>query len=107
MIHNLSFKQVNEMAKEKEEKKEKVKRPTALKRDMRAEKMRLINKSFKSNFRTTQRAFDEALQSKDKKQIENALNNVYSAADKGVKKGIYKPNRAARLKSRAFQKLPS
>ena len=92
------------MAKEKEVKK-KVKRPTALKRDIRAEKMRIINKSFKSNVRTTQRAFDEALKSKDQPRIQEALNTFYSVMDKGVKRGVYKTNKASRLKSRASQKI--
>ncbi len=92
------------MAKEKEEKK-KVKRPTALKRDQRAEKMRLINKSFKSNVRTTIRTFDEALKSQDKKQVQEALSGLYSVMDKGVKRGIYKANKASRIKSRATQKV--
>ena len=93
------------MAKEKEDKK--VKRPTALKRDIRAEKMRLINKSFKSNVRTTMRSFDEALKSQDKGRIQETLNSVYSMMDKGVKRGVYKSNKASRLKARAFQKVPA
>jgi small subunit ribosomal protein S20 len=93
-----------QMAKEKEEKK-KIKRPTALKRDARAEKMRLINKSFKSNVRTTLRSFEDALKSADQSRIQEALNTVYSVMDRGVKRGIYKRNKASRLKSRASQKL--
>ncbi|MFC2049500.1 30S ribosomal protein S20 [Chlamydiota bacterium] len=92
------------MAKEKEEKK-KVKRPTALKRDARNDKMRLINKSFKSNVRTTMRSFEEALKSQDKPRIQEALNTVYSVMDKGVKKGVYKANKASRLKARATVKV--
>jgi small subunit ribosomal protein S20 len=94
------------MTKEKETKK-KIKRPTALKRDIRAEKMRIINKSFKSNVRTTQRSFEEALKSKDQPRIQVALNTFYSVLDKGVKRGIYKTNKASRLKSRASQKIES
>ena len=91
------------MAKEKEEKK-KVKRPTALKRDIRDDKMRMINKSFKSNARTTLRTFDEALKAQDKEKIQSALSNLYSVMDKGVKRGVYKPNKAARIKARATLK---
>lgn len=83
----------------KEEKK-KTKRPTALKRDIRNEKHRLINKSFKSNVRTTMRSFEDALKTKDGKQIQEALSSIYSVMDLGVKRGIYKPNKAARIKSR-------
>jgi len=90
----------------KEEKK-KTKRPTALKRDIRNDKHRLINKSFKSGARTTMRSFDEVLQTKDKERIQHALNEIYSSADKGVKRGIYKVNKAARIKARAHQKVLS
>jgi len=88
----------------KEEKK-KTKRPTAQKRDLRNSKLRMINKSFKSNARTTMRAFEEALQTQDKNRIQTALNGVFSVMDKGVKKGIYKPNKAARIKFRSTQKV--
>jgi small subunit ribosomal protein S20 len=88
----------------KEEKK-KTKRPTALKRDIRNDKHRLINKSFKSNARTMVRNFEEALQTQDKERQHEALKQIYSVADKGVKRGIYKPNKAARIKARAHQKI--
>ena len=88
----------------KEEKK-KIKRPTAQKRDLRNAKQRMINKSFKSNARTTMRSFEEALKNQDKARARDALNAVFSVMDRGVKRGIYKPNKAARIKSRATQKL--
>lgn len=88
----------------KEEKK-KTKRPTAQKRDLRNNKLRMINKSFKSSTRTIVRAFEEALKTQDKERIQNALNGVFSVMDKGIKQGIYKPNKADRIKSRAAQKI--
>ena len=88
----------------KEEKK-KTKRPTALKRDIRNGKHRLINKSFKSNARSVMRSFEEVVQTQDKERMQVALKDVYSMADKGVKRDIYKPNKAARIKARAHQKL--
>lgn len=91
------------MAKEAE-KKQKTKRPTAQKRDIRNSKRRLINKIFKSQVRTSMRTFEEALKEKNKEQIQAALNTVYSMMDKGVKRGIFKQNKGARLKARAFQK---
>jgi small subunit ribosomal protein S20 len=90
------------MAKEENKK---TKRPTALKRDIRNEKMRMISKSFKSNVRTTMRHFEEALKSKEKENIQAALNNLYSAVDRSVKRGIYKPNKAARIKARSAKKI--
>lgn len=88
----------------KEEKK-KVKRPTAQKRELRNEKMRLINKSFKSNVRTTMRSFEEALKGGDQIRKQTTLNEMYSAMDLGVKKGVYKPNKAARIKSRLTKRV--
>src|SRR4051812_23399102 len=84
--------------KEKEEKK--TKRPTALKRDIQSEKRRLINKSFKSEVRTVLRLFDESLTSKDAEKIKTSLSAAESVMDKGVKRGIYKVNKASRTKAR-------
>lgn len=93
------------MAKEEKEAGKKTKRPTALKRDLQNEKRRVINKSFKSEVRTTLRSFDAALATKDKKKIESSLNDVFSVMDKGVKRGVFKENKAGRTKSRAFAKV--
>jgi len=87
------------MAKEKAEEK-KVKRPTALKRDMQAEKRRLRNRSFKSQIRTVIRHFEEVLPKGDDSLISEKLKEVYSIMDKGVQKGILKLNKASRTKSR-------
>lgn len=92
------------MAKEKEAEK-KSKRPTALKRDVTSEKKRVINKSFKSKSRTVFRAFETAQTLGEKPKVTESLSQLYSILDKGVKKGIYKPNKANRLKARAAAKL--
>jgi small subunit ribosomal protein S20 len=85
----------------KEAKKEKkVKRPTPLKRDIQNEKRRLRNKSFKSSIRSTIRKFEESLPKGDAAAIKESLNEVYSMMDKGVKRGIYKLNKASRTKAR-------
>lgn len=91
------------MNQEKEAEK-KAKRPTALKRDLQNEKRRLINKSFKSVVRTTLRDFDASIATKDKEKIQSSLNNVFSIMDKGVKRGVFKINKAARTKARAHEK---
>lgn len=88
-----------------DEKKEKTKRPTAVKRDIRNEKRRMINKSFKSNVRTTVNQFHEAVKSGEKEGVEIKLNTLYSVLDKGVKRGVFKRNKAARLKARAMKKV--
>lgn len=80
--------------------KAKVKRPTPLKRDIQNEKRRLRNKAFKSSVRTAMRSFEEALPKGEEALIKEQLDNVYSLMDKGVKRGIYKLNKASRTKSR-------
>lgn len=80
--------------------KAKVKSPTPLKRDIQNEKRRLRNKAFKSSLRTAVRQFEEALPKGEDAAIKEYLNNVYSMMDKGVKRGIYKLNKASRTKSR-------
>ena len=87
------------------EEKKKIKRPTPLKRDIQNEKRRLINKSFKSSVRTAIHEFDKALASKNKESVQKALDRVYSAMDKGTKRGIFKANKADRTKSRIAAKL--
>lgn len=83
-----------------QDKNKKVKRPSAQKRDIQHEKKRLRNKSFKSSVRTTVRAFEESIVKGDVEAVKAQLNEVYSAMDKGVKKGIYTINKASRTKSR-------
>ncbi|MBS0624047.1 MAG: 30S ribosomal protein S20 [Verrucomicrobia bacterium] len=85
------------------EKATKQKRPTALKRDIRNEKMRLINKAFKSEVRTVMRDFQSAVQTGDLPAIQARLSAVYSVMDKAVKKGVFKANKASRSKLRAAQ----
>ncbi len=88
---------------------EQKKRPTAQKRMDQNLKKREIHRSFKSRVRTTINAFQKVLSGGDQKEVENALKGLYSIIDKGVKKRIYKKNKAARLKRKAslFQKSPS
>lgn len=64
--------------------KKKVKRPSALKRDIQHEKRRLQNKAFKAQVNTALRNFKNSLSSKD--GIIEKLNTVFSLMDKGVKK---------------------
>lgn len=87
------------MAKDKAPAK-KVKRPTALKRDIQNEKRRLRNKSFKSQVRTAVRSFEDVVAKGEAEAIKLKLDAVYSLMDKGVKKGVFKLNKASRTKSR-------
>jgi small subunit ribosomal protein S20 len=88
----------------KEEKAGKKKRPTAEKRILQSTKQRLINKSFKSEVRTAIRAFESALKSREQTSIQTAMANVYSMMDRGCKRGVFKKNKASRLKARAAAK---
>lgn len=90
------------MAEEAEKKK--TRRPTALKRDIQSEKRRLINKSFKAKVRSATRLFEEAMNARTKESIQSTLNDVYSLMDKGVKRGVYKLNKASRTKARMAAK---
>lgn len=87
------------MAEEKKEKK-KEKRPSAQKRDLQSEKKRIINRNFKSQIRTAIRDLEEALPKKDTALNKKHLSEIYSLMDKGVKKGIFKVNKANRTKAR-------
>lgn len=92
------------MAEKKEQKK--TKRPTALKRDIRNEKRRVINKTFKSAIRTGIRKFEKTLTSeKSQDPVQASLNEVYSLLDKGVKRGILKLNQASRKKARLTARM--
>ncbi|MBS0604763.1 MAG: 30S ribosomal protein S20 [Verrucomicrobia bacterium] len=90
------------MADDKKEngKGKKPRKPTALKRDEQSLKRNLRNRSFKSKVTTAVRVFEDSVTKKDATGAKAKLSDVYSLMDKGVKKGIYKMNKANRVKSR-------
>lgn len=89
------------MAKEGEKKKElPARRPSAQKRVLQSEKHRLRNREHKSRVRTAIRGFDETLTKGNNEAIQEKLSEVYSLMDKGVKAGVFKPNKASRTKAR-------
>lgn len=78
-----------------------VKRPSALKRDMQAEKRRLRNRSYRATVLTSIRILENLISKKESAEtIKTKLNELYSLVDKGVKHGVYKPQKAAHTKSR-------
>lgn len=88
---------------EKKEKKkdEKTKRPSALKRDIQSEKRRLSNRSYRSSVLTAIRSLEGSLANKEEPaKIQSKLKEIYSIVDKGVKRGVFKSQKAARTKSR-------
>ena len=87
-----------------EEKKQKPKRPTAQKRLIQANKRRLANRVFKSQIKTAIRSFESSIAAKDSSAVKTNLDSIFSLMDKGVNKGIYKKNKANRLKSRFAKK---
>jgi small subunit ribosomal protein S20 len=87
----------------KEEKK--VKKATALKRQEQSEKKRVQNKAFRSKVRTAFKGFLTSLSQKDTKKQIDAFSEIASLLDKGVNKGIFKKNKASRLKARMSVRL--
>ena len=84
-----------------DKKEKKVKRPSALKNDLQNERRRLKNRSYRTTVNTAIRNFQNSLDQKEPAEaIKSKLNLVCSLMDKGVKKGIFKLNKAARTKSR-------
>jgi small subunit ribosomal protein S20 len=87
--------------KDKKKDEKKTKRPSALKRDLQSEKRRLNNRSFRSSVNTAIRSLEGSIsQKEDPAKIKLQLQEIYSIVDKGVKRGIFKPQKAARTKSR-------
>src|SRR5512147_3202578 len=78
----------------------KERKPSALKRDAQSLKRNVRNRSFKAKVTTAVRSFQESVTQKDSPAAKTKLNDIYSLMDKGVKKGIYKLNKANRVKSR-------
>ena len=93
------------MAKPEEKTSKKVKRPTALKRDITAKKRNLKNRVYKSRVKTAIRTYQENLGKGDKEITTKSLNEIYSLVDKGVKTGVFKKNKSSRIKSRMASRL--
>ena len=81
-------------------KEKKVKIPTAKKREIQNVKRNLRNRSFKSSTNTAIKNFKKAVENKDREEAKERLNIVFSLMDKGVKRNIFKKNKAARIKHR-------
>ena len=94
-------------AKKPAEKKEgKTRKPSALKRDLQSEKRRLRNRSYRSSVLTAIRCLEQAVEKKEGTEaVKSKLDAIYSLMDKGVKKRVFKPQKAARTKSRLTLKF--
>lgn len=79
----------------------KTRQPSAKKRDLQNEKRRLRNRSYRASALTSVRSLQASISKKDSPEaVKEKLDAIYSIMDKGVKKGIFKPQKAARTKSR-------
>ena len=83
----------------------KVRRPQAQKRALQAEKANLRNRIFKSRIRSALRHLSEAIAGGQLEAAKEHVAAVYSLADRGIKRGVFKINKAARLKSQVASTL--
>jgi small subunit ribosomal protein S20 len=73
---------------------------SALKRTRQTERRTAVNRSNRTNFRTSLRALREAIQKGDAKAAGEQYKATVSALDKSVQKGVLHKNTASRYKSR-------
>lgn len=84
------------------------KRPTAEKRQAQNEKRQRKNRAFKARVGTASRRVRESLENENATPSSNtqgALNRFYSLVDKGVQKGVFPKNKAARMKAKQMKLL--
>ncbi len=84
----------------KKEEVKKTKLPTAKKRELQNKKRRVANKAQRSRIRSEVRAFRANSPTADSPVAATDLNSLNSLIDKAAKKGLFKKNKASRLKSR-------
>ena len=73
---------------------------SAKKRILTAERNHDRNVAFKSAVKTAVKKVLESAAAKNQDAVKESLSNVYKLCDKGVSKGIFHKNTAARKKSR-------
>jgi len=86
------------------EKKAKAKRPTPLKRNLQDAKKRLRNRAMNSRVKTAMFTFQQAVEGNKAEEIKSQLSAAHSLIDKALKIGLYKKNKAQRLKSQLAQR---
>ena len=79
--------------------------PQAKKRARQNERNRLVNKNRRSRIRSFVRKVEEAISSGDKESAEIALRMAQPELMRGVSKGIFHKNKAARHKSKLSAKI--
>ena len=83
----------------------KIKKPTTIKRQMQSEKKRLRNKADRTRVKSHVKIFLSDVSSKKLENAATSLQEIYSLVDKAVKKGVYKKNKASRVKARMAARL--
>ncbi|MBS0607105.1 MAG: 30S ribosomal protein S20 [Parachlamydiales bacterium] len=81
-------------------KEKKARRPSALKRDEQSLRRNAKNRSYKAKVSTAIRSLQDSMSKKDAAAAKGKLDDIFSLVDKGVKTGIYKQNKAGRVKSK-------
>lgn len=81
----------------------KTRRATALKRDEQSLERNAKNRSYKAKVSTAIRSLKDAAKQKQTTELPLKLNAVFSLMDKGVKTGVFKQNKASRVKSQLSQ----
>ena len=87
------------------EEEKKQKRATCKKRHLQDERKRVQNKAHRSKLKTAYKAFLASLKGDDAKKRMDAYGSLSSLLDKGVNKGVFKKNKASRLKARMSARL--
>lgn len=90
---------------EKPKDSKKVKRPTAQKRHAQDERKRMQNKSYRSSAKTALKTFIASLNQNDMAKKMQSFGALASLVDKGVNRGIFKHNKASRIKARMSVRL--
>jgi small subunit ribosomal protein S20 len=90
-----------------EKKKEgKQRQSSAKKRDLQGEKRRLRNRSYRAEVSTAIRGLEQGIAEKEAPEaLKLKLSSLFSLMDKGVKRGVYKVQKASRTKSRLAARL--
>jgi small subunit ribosomal protein S20 len=77
--------------------------PSALKRDIQGEKRNLRNRAYRAKVRTAVVSLESSMnESGADAAVKTKLSDLFSLMDKGVKKGVFKKNKADRTKSRFY-----
>lgn len=81
------------------------KNKSAIKRSRQSEERRLRNSHVKSTMKTQVKRVIQAIENKDKENLDRLVKNALSYIDKAASKGVIHPNNAARKVSRLSKKV--